>query len=295
MVKTKEELKNFVITIKDMPSLPSIVMELLSSLSDDKISVEKITTILEKDPVLVSKILKVINSSYYAVRFDISSLKQAVVLLGLREIKRITIGTSVINTFSNSTDSENFDRISFWQHCLGCGKIAELIAEKLNFPFRDEAFLGGLLHDIGKVVVNIFFYDEFVKVLEECRKPNISFRQAETEIIGAEHSEIGLWFAERWKFPAKIQDIIINHHNLRKSSNQLLCATIRFADLMCKTRQMGSGEDDENIRIDFRKEEAWKIIQESNANIEEIDLARFTFEIEDELDKIEDFVKEAIK
>lgn len=294
MVKTKEELKNFIITIKDMPSLPSIVMELLSSLSDDKISIQKITTILEKDPVLVSKILKVINSSYYAVRFNIASLKQAIVLLGLREIKRITIGTSVINTFGHSKDSSNFDRVSFWQHCLGCGKISEMIAEKLNFPFKDEAFLGGLLHDIGKVVVNIFFYDEFIKVLEECRKPEISFRQAEVKLIGADHTDIGLWFAERWKFPDKIQDVIKNHHNLRESKNQLLCATIRFSDLMCKTRQIGSGDDDENIQIDFKKEEAWKIIQENTKSIEELDLERFTFEIEDELEKIEEFVKEAI-
>jgi len=294
MAKSKEELKNFISTIKDMPSLPSIVMELLTSISDDKVTIGKITSILEKDPVLVAKILKVINSSYYSMRFDITSLKQAIVLLGLREIKRITIGTSVINTFNDSKDSTRFDRVSFWQHCLGCGKIAELIAEKLNFPFKDEAFLGGLLHDIGKVVTNIFFYEDFMKVLEECRKPDISFRQAETMIIGADHAETGLWFAERWLFPDTIKDIIQHHHNLHESKNMLLCATIRFADLMCKTRQIGSGEDDENIQIDFRKEEAWKIIQENNKKIDNIDLERFTFEIEDELDRIEEFVKEAI-
>ncbi len=294
MTKSKEELRNFIITIKDMPSLPSIVMELLSSLSNDKISIQQITKILEKDPVLVSKILKVINSSYYSVRFNITSLKQAIVLLGLREIKRITIGTSVINTFENSKDSDKFDRISFWQHCLGCGKIAEMIAEKFNFPFKDQAFLGGLLHDIGKVVVNIFFFDEFKQVLEECRKPDISFRQAEKMIIGADHTETGFWFAERWKFPGTIKDVIKNHHNLEEAENKLLCATIRFADLMCKTRQIGSGEDDENIKIDFRKEEAWKIIEDNNKQIDNMDLERFTFEIEDELIRIEEFVKEAI-
>lgn len=198
--------------IKEIPTLPLVVLELNKQLKDPDTSVAKIAGTIEKDQALSSNILKLVNSAFYGFNTKISDIRNAVVLLGYNTVRNAIVSISVIKAFSGSSALAGFDVSEFWKHSLAVAVTSKNISmmTKINSP--DNCFVGGLLHDIGKVILAQYFQEIFAKIWLTAQEENTSFWSAEQDIVPADHAKIGAFLAARWKLPKGLVYAIRRHH-----------------------------------------------------------------------------------
>lgn len=198
--------------IKEIPTLPLIVHELNKQLKDPATSIAKVSETIEKDQALSSNILKLVNSAFYGFKTRISDIRNAVVLLGYNAVRNAIVSISVIKAFSGNSALKGFDVTEFWKHSLAVAVTSKNIsmATKINSP--DNCFVGGLLHDIGKVILAQYFKDMFSEVWNTSRRRDITFWAAEQDIVPADHAKIGAFLAARWKLPKGLVYAIRRHH-----------------------------------------------------------------------------------
>ncbi|MGP8331731.1 MAG: HDOD domain-containing protein, partial [Methanosarcinaceae archaeon] len=206
--------------IDDLPTLPSIAMEVNKMLRDYDTSINKLAQTIEKDQAMVPRILKLVNSAFFGFRSKISSISHAVVLLGFNTVRNAVVSLSIINAFSGDKKSlEGFDITKFWNHSVAVAVISRYLAEKTRLQPLDDFFTGGLLHDIGKIVLFQHFHDFFKKVWISARENDLSFYNAEKKEISITHAGIGGYLAKKWQLPESLVDVIQYHHALSKNAN----------------------------------------------------------------------------
>lgn len=212
-------------TIPDIPTLPSIVFKVNEMLQDYDISIKKLGKIIEKDPAMVTKILMLVNSSFYGFRSRIKSIPHAVIVLGFNTIKNAVVSVSIINAFSKKETYEGFEITDFWKHSIAVAVTSRYLAEQSKLDSPDDCFVAGLLHDIGKMVLAQHFTELFGQVWELVKGNGLSFYEAEKKVLAANHAQIGGYLAKKWQFPESLIDSITYHHAIRKgvsNLNQLL-------------------------------------------------------------------------
>ena len=197
--------------LKHIPTLPHILLQLIKTCNADNGSLNDITRIIEKDPGLTSRVLRLVNSAYYAKNHRISSVSGAVGFLGTNAIKNIAICSSVHEVFQTVNAKAGFNLKQFWWHSLRCAVLAKLIARKQNFQNPEEAFLSGLLHDIGKIILWVNFPQPYQDLLET-HKDSPELVLAGESQFGAGHAEIGAWLLDKWNFQSFIADAVRYHH-----------------------------------------------------------------------------------
>ncbi|MBI5589971.1 MAG: HDOD domain-containing protein [Deltaproteobacteria bacterium] len=199
-------------SLKHIPTLPHILLQLIKSCNADSGSLKDISRIIEKDPALTSRILRLVNSAYYSKNNRISSVDGAVGFLGTNAIKNIAICSSVHEVFQNVKSRTGFNLKHFWWHSLRCAILAKSIAEKQKYHDPDEAFLSGMLHDLGKIILWVNFPDQYADLLEKGKgRPDLIL--AEETQLGANHAEIGAWLLNLWNFPQEIVNAVLSHHD----------------------------------------------------------------------------------
>lgn len=233
--------------ITNLPTLPTILQKIIALTESRDGNARKLGDLLSKDPSICAIILKLVNSAYYGNLRHISSINHAIVLLGFQMIKTIAMGVSIYSTRTGS--GGRFDREKFWQHSLGTASLARLIAEDAGLPAdldRETVFLSGLLHDVGKVILDNFFPEEYGQVTEAVQKHNIWIGEAELEIMGLNHAEAGYHLARKWQFPLPIVHAIRYHHQPESCPEEdaFLCVVVHAADHCCRRIGLGSGGDD---------------------------------------------------
>lgn len=197
--------------LKHLPTLPHILLKLIKACSHDQGSLNEISKIIEKDPSLTSRILRLVNSAYYGLPRKIENMEQAVAYLGTNAIKNTAICASVFGAFRQARGNGSFNMKLFWWHSLRCAVMARLIARKTRYNSPDEAFLSGLLHDIGRLVLWVNFKDEYTNLLEMYKERPDLLLAGEIR-LGATHSEIGAWLLHQWKLQSFMADSILYHH-----------------------------------------------------------------------------------
>jgi len=198
--------------IKEIPTLPLIVLEINKQLKDPDTSISKVSETIEKDQALSSNILKLVNSAFYGFKTKISDIRNAVVLLGYNAVRNAIVSISVIKAFSGASALRDFDITRFWKHSLAVAVTSKNISIRTKINSPDNCFVGGLLHDIGKVVLAQYFKDLFVRVWNTSREEGISFHAAERDVVPADHAKIGAFLAARWKMPKGLVYAIRRHH-----------------------------------------------------------------------------------
>jgi len=230
-------------TLKSLPSLPHILLKLIEACNQDSGDSKKLSGIIEKDPSLSIKILGMVNSAYYGLPHSVENIRQAVTILGTNAIRNIAVCASVHEVFDHGKANGDFNLKLFWWYSLKCAVLSRLIAKKTNYSHTDEAFLAGLLHDIGRLVLLINFPERYPALLEACRDKQHSLLDGETRLV-ATHCEIGAWLLHRWKFQPFMADAVLYHHESKSEIfNALpLVQIIYVANALCQKPTEGVEE-----------------------------------------------------
>ncbi len=212
--------------IEKLPSIPKVVHEVWKIIDRKDADPSKISEIISKDMTLSAKVLKLVNSPFYGFPNRISSIKHAVILLGLDAIRGLLISTVVFGDINEEIKE-------MWNHACDCATIAGIIAKVLDIKESDELTVAGLLHDMGKVILKNYFPDIDVKIRMIQKAENLSDLEAEKKVIGISHDTINRWITEKWHFPPILTEAIVFHHNIIESNKyRVFSAVISLADFL---------------------------------------------------------------
>ncbi len=277
--------------LDSLPTLPHVAAQVMELTVSPKASIRDISKILQTDPALTSKVLKVANSAFYGLKQQVNSLELALVILGMAEISHLIVGVSVFSAFPDIPGKKAFDRDQFWIHSAGCGQFARIIAQKLKEPtLSGELFVSGLLHDIGKILLDEKAHAAFTEVFHRAQEENRPIYDVEKEILGFTHQEVGLVLAKKWNLPISIQEAISCHHTPHEAQRSpLAVAIVRIADLFCKAKDIGYGGDRKGFI--FTEDPAWSLLLKIKPELEYLDIEKFTYELDDEIDRVKEFIK----
>ncbi|HVK93346.1 MAG TPA: HDOD domain-containing protein [Noviherbaspirillum sp.] len=203
-------LDDVVRDIRDLPSLPPIVIELINSFEQADVSIAAVADKVSRDQALAAKTLRLANSSFYGLQHKVRTIPQAITVLGFDSIRALITSAGIIDNFSGG-EHDTFDFRMFWRHAVGTALCAKMLARALNLN-QDYAFMSGLLHDIGKLVLVTRFPQLYALTIAHRNTHDCYMLEAERATLGLDHPTVGKALAEYWKFPPLIQRAIANHH-----------------------------------------------------------------------------------
>ena len=245
------DLQKIIARIDDLPTLPRTVLRITELVNDPKSSAKDLARIITDDQVLTARLLKLVNSSFYGFPQRISTVTNAIVLLGFDAIRSLLLTTSVFDLFAGRNKKSNQDQEKFWDHSLGCAVGAKVIGNHLRHDKIEELFVSGLLHDIGKIVEMLFLRDEFMRIVAIVNKQNTLMITAEHQVLGYSHAEIGKLLAGKWNLPVKLEQVIAHHHKPAAAGSFIMEASIvHLADILCRALNMGYGGDNKMPPLD---------------------------------------------
>jgi putative nucleotidyltransferase with HDIG domain len=226
--------------IKNMPSLPTTVSKVLEVCNNPQTSPADLNHVISLDPVLVGRVLKLINSAYYGLGQQVTSLVRAIIMLGINTVKNLALSSAVLGNLSAGKSGGGLNMEGFWRHSLCVGVAAKIIAKKRSIDPKqiEEYFAAGLLHDIGKIPLNAALAAGYMLTISESDRNKMSLVRAEDRTLGINHCEAGARIVKAWKLEGAVGDAIIYHHNHidydgahRDVLNSVILAN-RFASLM---------------------------------------------------------------
>jgi putative nucleotidyltransferase with HDIG domain len=241
MTNTSEELtKKLSAAVEKMPAFPKSVQRILELTRDVNCSPKELISVIEKDPVMTMKLLRILNSAYYSFPKQITSVNQSVVYLGLNTVKNMALSFAAMGTLPKE-NAAGFDVQRYLMHSLTTASLARAICQKYSHDGTDPAdcYIAGLLHDFGKVVFAQFLAEEFKEALARSSEQSISLHAAEQQIIGSDHTVVGGMLVEKWQFPKKLTENIRNHHSVILPEDTVQ-SCLFVADQISKYRAMGN-------------------------------------------------------
>lgn len=271
-----QSLRDRVERINTLPTIPSVLKKLLGIIENPRISLSEISDFISNDPALATKVLKMVNSPIYGFPGRIASVNQAVILLGLNVVKGLLLGVSVFDLMQKSM-------IGLWEHSIGCAVVARIIAKKKQFKEPEEVSAGGLLHDIGKVILILQFPDDYQMAMNEAEKSDKTIAEAEKDFFAANHASAGAWVAQKWGFPRNLTDMIECHHKPHLAKNApFQTAVVHLSDVLLRGRGFGFAGDS---KVPPVNPATWEKLQLSKEDIKDV-----LSESEDALEMTKDLV-----
>ena len=238
-INTAKSLEEIISKSLELPVLPATTQKVLAMMSDPDVSIEKIKRLISADPGLTTKILKIANSAFYGSYRSIENLTQAILRLGLNAVRNIVVATSMKNVYKRFGLTEKL----IWEQMIGSALAANVIAKQARRSDPEDAFIGGLLHDVGKVVLNNEFPEKFALVMQRVYNDSVPFEEAEKECFEFSQREVGAFIVKKWGFPEKLETIIrsFDDHEALAAEKQIanLAYTISLADKICQKFGMG--------------------------------------------------------
>jgi len=245
----KQDIKRAVVRLEKLPTLSGVATRLLETTVEEQADATKVANLIESDQAFVSRILSLVNSPAYGFSGRITTVANAVSLLGFSAVRGVVLSLALADVFPHTRERKSpFDRVAFWKHSLGCGVCAELIAQSIGSEHAAEAFTAGLMHDIGKLALDICAHDIFMECVEAAEQRGIYLVDAEREMLDTDHANVGKWVAEQWNLPEKYVDTIWMHHQMpdtlgRDSSARQLIEIVQTANAVCRGLMIGASGD----------------------------------------------------
>lgn len=265
--------------IEDLPTLPSVAIEVLGLAHSSDVSIQRIAECIHQDPPLAAKVLKLANSVFYR-RGDrkVETLHHAIIFLGLAEIINIATTVSVFSALAPGKRSEASIRESFWDHSVATGLIARHLDRKLGMKSLGREFVAGLLHDIGKIILDQYFHAEFMEAYKGSIEQNRAMFETEMEFCGTNHMELGYFIVQKWNLPEYLADVILYHHQPSRATHQAMAALVSVADLLAKAVTLPCGGD--RMSFILSDQESWHVLKDRGYAVDDLDMERITFEME---------------
>ncbi len=261
------KLEKLIGSIEGLPTLPSVVARVNDLVDDPTASAGDINDILSRDMALGSKILKLVNSAYYGFPRRISSITHAVVILGFQTVRSIALSAFVFDAFGAS--DLPFGYRNFWVHSVGVGVAAQVVGSRQGLPLSEDAFMCGLLHDVGKLVLHQHMGEQYAKALAKVETDDLTLFEAEKATLETNHAEVGGLLTEHWKLPEKMVAALRSHHEPESASEEAgkLVAAVHLADVLVRAMLIGSGG---GRKLSTASETAWDLLGLSADDLPEI-------------------------
>ena len=233
--------------IDSMPSLSITVAKILEVTKNPQVTAKDLNKVINLDPVLMGRVLKLVNSAYYGLSNKVTSLVTAIIMLGINTIKNLALSTAILGQMKSKKKFKALNVDGFWRHSIGVGVASKLIAEKIGVPtnLREEFFIAGLLHDIGKIPMNDLYEEPYMKTIRYADLKKRRLIEVEEEMLGITHTEVGKMIAEKWNLTEETSDAILNHHdpNMVTGDTYNVVAAVYAANKYCNMNEVGFSGD----------------------------------------------------
>lgn len=264
---------------KTLPTLPGVIVKLNAMAGNDKATIQEMARLVSSDQVLSARVLRLVNSPSYGF-YRVSTISNAMILLGVDVVKSLAISSSIFEIMEKSV-------VGLWEHSLGAGVTANVIARKLQLPEPEEVSTAALLHDIGKVILKIKFSEEYDGIYARSGQGKQALLDLEQEVLMTDHAEVGGWLTRSWFLPDKLVEPICCHHDVAASEQfQLKTAVVHLADVLVKASGFGSSGDPFVPQI---QNAAWELL-----GLNEPLLAEIVAEVEEKLVETKNFSLELL-
>ena len=237
-----------------LPEIPSVAFELKEVIEDPLSSAEHIARVVSRSPSLTAVLLKIVNSSFYGFPSKISTVSHAVSLIGTREISLLALGISVLSIFKN-IPKETINMHSFLRHSLVCGLLSRIFAAHRNISQTEQLFVSGLLHDLGRLILCIYFPDASRNVLARSRDCNQLLYKEEKDYLGCDHAQLGVKLMKQWKLPLSLENNILYHHKPSEAPQSVPATIVHLADIIVNGLGIGSSGEKFIPPLDY---DAWE-------------------------------------
>lgn len=283
-------IRERVARIQATPAIPMVLQPLLKMLAmpAEDVEVNEVVRLISYDNTIAAQCLRVAGSPLFGLAHPPKSIAAAVVVLGLRRVESILLTCCMGQAFP--TRKSGLDPTVFWKHSLGCAMVCRKFSEKLARSDGEKAYVAGLLHDIGFLVNALVVPNEFAAAAEKAAKEEIPLDEAEAATMGFTHCETGQELAEQWSLAPEIAKVIAYHHSIEECPEpRSLVALVHLSDLMCRMRGLDYGYY-ESHSVDLLADPAWAVLAEEYKELADVDLERFTFELDDAVGEISEVV-----
>jgi putative nucleotidyltransferase with HDIG domain len=262
--------------IHELPSLPAVIVELLQSVNEQDVNIEALATKISHDQALAAKTLRLANSSFYGLPHKVTSIQDAIAVLGLRSVRTLVTAASVTGNFVSTTGGA-FHFQAFWRHCIGTALAAKALARQVGMS-EENAFTAGLLHDIGRLVLVTRFPEHYRSVLAYRGRTDCELLIAEIEVLGIDHAMVGHALAHYWKFAPVIVEAIASHHATDETQPGSLVGIVHVANAIAHGLDL-SGDEEDLVppvsaamwnRLGLTQESYLQVFQETESQFESI-------------------------
>jgi len=280
-------------TIEFLPPVPEVMQDLIRALNDSNVELNTLSAIISRDPSMSINILKVANSAFYGIPNKVTTIEHAVRMLGLREVASLCLAFGSVQVLKPSSKTPTIDLTAFWRHSVAVGVFAKLLGKELNIGFVNNVYLAGLMHDVGKIVIDRFAHDAYKSVLQLTYDENISVRDAEKRVIGESHDKVGAWLMEKWKLPAIYVNVAKYHHSVNEAPEEarVMVSLVSLADQLVRLRNFGFGGDTTGVVL--KSLDSFKVLEKLNPQMKKIDFVKFVWEVpnaDEEIAEIEKII-----
>ncbi len=227
--------------IGEVSSLPAVAMKIIEVANNPGSSALDLLEVIERDVALAMRIMRIVNSSYYALKNKVADLQLAITLLGFEQIRNLALTSYIAQLFESSPGHGKYRREGLWNHLIGVGTVARLIAETCGKVPPREAYLAGLLHDVGLILVDQYLHKPFCQVVDALAD-NVPVCAVEKQVLGFNHAELGGYVAEKWDLPEHLTTAIRYHHVPQKyeGPHSDMVYVVALANSFCSAKGLTS-------------------------------------------------------
>ena len=279
------QLRQQIQKLDSISTAPAILKPLLDLMRQpsDAIKLDKVVEMVSYDAAIASQCVRMANSPIYG-RHQTETVRAAVMSLGLERVRSMLLAFCMNQVIS--ADKWVMDPNAFWRHSLGCGLVAQRIAKRIGYPEAEKAYLAGLIHDLGILVNSVLYTDKLRECFDRAASNHAPLHMSEEQILGFNHCDTGQMLCEHWGLSKDLTDCAAYHHHVNpQTSVAPLVCIIHLSDLLCRTRHLGYGYE-EIMGVDLSGDVAWENLCINYPQLENMDLIRFTLDIDGSMEEI---------
>jgi HD-like signal output (HDOD) protein len=244
------ELEVMIMTASDLPTIPVVATKVMQLIESESATAEELAKVVASDPAVAARVLKISNSSFYGCQRQIQTLSHAIVVLGFSTLKSLVVAASVKQVYQPYGLTEKM----LWEHSFGAGLASRIIAKETRLVSEEEAFLGGLFHDIGKIIMNTMNHLQFQDAMQRTFNDGLTFEEAERQVYPYTHAEVGGLVIKKWNFPDMLMHAVLNHHTFDFAEDEdsyqvSLTCVVGLANMFC--HKVGIGIREPNDELDL--------------------------------------------